>query len=163
MRFSSMCARRIGSGTQMFQVQAHWRRKVTRRYIALPVSWHQKHPTGTLLSNANADVEAATRPLAPLPFACGTIFMILVSMAVFFVIDWAIALVAVAMFPTLLALNAAFATRMAPAPNAPRNCAPKPPRSPTNRSTAPWSSRPWAARATRPSASPRPPAGCATP
>ena len=114
LRFSSMCARRIGSGTQMFQVQAHWRRQVTRRYIALPVSWHQKHPTGTLLSNANADVEAATRPLAPLPFACGTIFMIIVSMAVFFTIDWAIALVAVGMFPTLLALNAVFATRMAP-------------------------------------------------
>ncbi|WP_199036861.1 ABC transporter ATP-binding protein [Glycomyces salinus] len=114
VRFSSMCARRIGSGTQMFQVQAHWRRKVTRRYIALPVSWHQKHPTGTLLSNANADVEAATRPLAPLPFACGTIFMIIVSMAVFFFIDWAIALVAVAMFPSLLVLNAVFATRMAP-------------------------------------------------
>ncbi|WP_460541226.1 ABC transporter ATP-binding protein [Glycomyces halotolerans] len=114
LRFSSMCARRIGSGTQMFQVQAHWRRKVTRRYLALPVSWHQKHPTGTLLSNANADVEAATRPLAPLPFACGTLFMIVVSMVVFFTIDWAIALVALAMFPVLLTLNAVFASKMAP-------------------------------------------------
>nr|WP_198586793.1 ABC transporter ATP-binding protein [Glycomyces xiaoerkulensis] len=114
LRFSSMCARRIGSGTQMFRVQAHWRRRVTRRYLALPVSWHQKHPTGTLLSNANADVEAATRPLAPLPFACGTLFMILVSMGVFFTIDWAVALVALAMFPILLTLNAVFASKMAP-------------------------------------------------
>ncbi|WP_035696452.1 ABC transporter ATP-binding protein, partial [Glycomyces tenuis] len=102
------------SGTQMFQVQAHWRRQVTRRYLALPVSWHQKHPTGTLLSNANADVEAATRPLAPLPFACGTLFMLVLSMVVFFTIDWAIALVALGMFPALFTLNAVFASKMAP-------------------------------------------------
>ncbi|THV34628.1 ABC transporter ATP-binding protein [Glycomyces buryatensis] len=114
LRFASMCARRIGAGAMMFQVQAHWRRQVTRRYLALPVSWHQKHPTGTLLSNANADVEAATRPLAPLPFAVGTIFMIIVAMGVFVTIDWAIALVAVCMFPVLFTLNAVFATKAAP-------------------------------------------------
>ncbi len=114
VRFSTMCARRIGAGVMMFGVQAHWRRRITRRYLALPVSWHQKHPTGTLLSNANADVEAATRPLAPLPFACGTLFMVVIAMAAFFWIDWAVALVALAMFPTLFALNALFATKMAP-------------------------------------------------
>ncbi|WP_204745410.1 ABC transporter ATP-binding protein [Glycomyces paridis] len=114
IRFSSMCARRIGAGVMMFGVQAHWRRRITRRYLALPVSWHQKHPTGTLLSNANADVEAATRPLAPLPFACGTIFMVAIAMIAFFSIDWAIALVALGMFPALFALNAIFATKMAP-------------------------------------------------
>jgi ABC-type multidrug transport system fused ATPase/permease subunit len=114
IRFSSMCARRIGAGVMMFGVQAHWRRQITRRYLALPVSWHQKHPTGTLLSNANADVEAATRPLAPLPFAVGTLFMVVVAMVAFFTIDWAIAMVALGLFPALFALNAIFATRMAP-------------------------------------------------
>lgn len=114
IRFSTMCARRIGAGVMMFGVQAHWRRQITRRYLALPVSWHQKHPTGTLLSNANADVEAATRPLAPLPFAVGTLFMVVVAMGAFLWIDWAIALVALGMFPTLFALNALFATQMAP-------------------------------------------------
>ncbi|GAA2285437.1 ABC transporter ATP-binding protein [Glycomyces scopariae] len=114
IRFSSMCARRIGAGVMQFGVQAAWRRRITRRYLALPVSWHQKHPTGTLLSNANADVEAATRPLAPLPFACGTLFMVVVAMIAFFTIDWAIALVALGMFPALFALNAVFATKMAP-------------------------------------------------
>ncbi|WP_353895371.1 ABC transporter ATP-binding protein [Glycomyces tritici] len=114
IRFSTMCARRIGAGVMMFGVQAHWRRQITRRYLALPVSWHQKHPTGTLLSNANADVEAATRPLAPLPFAVGTLFMVIVAMGAFLWIDWAIALVALGMFPALFALNALFATKMAP-------------------------------------------------
>jgi ATP-binding cassette subfamily B protein len=114
VRFSSMCARRIGAGVMQFGVQAVWRRQITRRYLALPVSWHQKHPTGTLLSNANADVEAATRPLAPLPFACGTLFMVAVAMVAFFTVDWAIALVALGMFPALFTLNAVFATKMAP-------------------------------------------------
>nr|WP_198667161.1 ABC transporter ATP-binding protein [Glycomyces dulcitolivorans] len=114
VRFSSMCARRIGAGVMQFGVQAAWRRQITRRYLALPVSWHQKHPTGTLLSNANADVEAATRPLAPLPFACGTLFMVAVAMVAFVTIDWAIALVALGMFPALFTLNAVFATKMAP-------------------------------------------------
>ncbi|MFB9659567.1 ABC transporter ATP-binding protein [Glycomyces mayteni] len=114
VRFSSMCARRIGAGVMQFGVQAIWRRQITRRYLALPVSWHQKHPTGTLLSNANADVEAASRPLAPLPFACGTLFMVVVAMFAFFAIDWAVALVALGMFPALFALNAVFATKMAP-------------------------------------------------
>ena len=38
----------------------------------LPLSWHQRHPTGQLLSNANADVEAAWAPIAPLPMAVGS-------------------------------------------------------------------------------------------
>nr|BFF24406.1 hypothetical protein GCM10025732_23710 [Glycomyces mayteni] len=163
VRFSSMCARRIGAGVMQFGVQAIWRRQITRRYLALPVSWHQKHPTGTLLSNANADVEAASRPLAPLPFACGTLFMVVVAMFAFFAIDWAVALVALGMFPALFALNAVFATKMAPAPSAPRNCAPRSPPSATSPSTAPSSSRPWDARPPRPSASAAPPPNCATP
>jgi ABC-type multidrug transport system fused ATPase/permease subunit len=114
LRFSGMATRRIFAGLMMFQVQAHYRRLVTRRYLALPVSWHQKHPTGTLLSNANADVEAATRPLAPLPFAVGTLAMLATSMTVLFVIDWAVALVALGVLPALFILNAYFAAKMAP-------------------------------------------------
>ena len=36
------------------------------------MEWHQRHPTGQLLSNANSDVEAAWGPIAPLPMAVGT-------------------------------------------------------------------------------------------
>ena len=49
-----------------------YRRRVTRRYLDLPLAWHHRHATGTLLSNANSDVEAAWFPIAPLPFAVGT-------------------------------------------------------------------------------------------
>ncbi|WP_245598084.1 ABC transporter ATP-binding protein [Haloglycomyces albus] len=114
VRFCSMATRRIFAGSMMYRVQAHHRRNITRRYLALPISWHQKHPTGTLLSNANADVEASTRPLAPLPFAFGTAFLILASVGVLFSLDWALALVALGLIPTLFLLNSVYATRVSP-------------------------------------------------
>ena len=54
--------RRLGAGVMQYRLQARYRRAVTRQYLRLPLSWHQRHPTGQLLSNANADVEAAVVP-----------------------------------------------------------------------------------------------------
>ena len=53
--------------------------RVTRQYLALPMEWHQQHPTGQLLSNANSDVEAAWAPIAPLPMAVGTVAMMVIA------------------------------------------------------------------------------------
>src|SRR5262245_11837728 len=55
--------RRLGAGAMQFQLQARYRRRVTRRYLELPLAWHRRHATGTLLSNANADAEAAWFPV----------------------------------------------------------------------------------------------------
>src|SRR5438874_131875 len=63
--------RRLGAGVMQFRLQARYRRRVIRRYLELPLAWHQKHATGTLLSNVNADVDAMWNPIAPLPFAVG--------------------------------------------------------------------------------------------
>ena len=73
LRMVSMATRRIGAGYMQYRLQASYRRRVTRRYLELPMAWHQRHATGTLLSNANSDVEAAWFPIAPLPFAVGTV------------------------------------------------------------------------------------------
>jgi ABC-type multidrug transport system fused ATPase/permease subunit len=95
-------------------LQARYRRAVTRRYLALPPSWHQQHATGTLLSNANSDVEAAFVPIAPLPFAVGTIFMIVVAVISLFFTDWVLALIGVTLFPALFGLNVLYSRRMSP-------------------------------------------------
>ena len=97
-----------------FRLQARYRRAVTRRYLALPPSWHQRHATGTLLSNANSDVEAAFVPIAPLPFAVGTIVMIVAAVVSLFLTDWVLALVGVALFPALFGLNVVYSRRMSP-------------------------------------------------
>ena len=71
LKVVGIVGRRLGAGIMQYRLQATYRRRVTRQYLRLPLSWHQRHPTGQLLSNANADVEATWFPIAPLPFAVG--------------------------------------------------------------------------------------------
>jgi ATP-binding cassette subfamily B protein len=106
--------RRLGAGYMQFRLQASYRRRITRRYLQLPLSWHHRHATGTLLSNANSDVEATWFPIAPLPFAVGTLVMLVAAIGSLFATDWVLALVGVAIFPTLFALNVVYSRRMAP-------------------------------------------------
>lgn len=114
LRVTGMFARRIGAGYMQFHLQATYRRRVTRRYLELPVSWHQRNATGTLLSNANSDVEATWFPIAPLPFAVGTVVMLVGALGSVFVVDPVLGLVALGVFPALLALNVFYSRRMAP-------------------------------------------------
>ncbi len=62
LRVVGIFGRRLGAGYMQYRLQAAWRRRVTRRYLELPLSWHQRHATGTLLSNANSDVEVDVPP-----------------------------------------------------------------------------------------------------
>ncbi len=114
LRVVSIFGRRLGAGFMQFRLQARYRRAVTRRYLALPPAWHQRHATGTLLSNANSDVEAAFVPIAPLPFAVGTIVMIAAALVSLFLTDWVLALVGVCLFPALFGLNVVYSRRMSP-------------------------------------------------
>ena len=114
LRVASIFGRRLGAGYMQFRLQARYRRAVTRRYLALPPSWHQRHATGTLLSNANSDVEAAFVPIAPLPFAVGTIVMIFAALVTLFLTDWVLALVGLTLFPALFGLNLVYSRRMSP-------------------------------------------------
>ena len=114
LRIVSMAARRLGAGFMQYRLQASYRRRVTRRYLRLPVAWHQRHATGTLLSNANSDVEAVWFPIAPMPFAVGTAVMLFGAVGVVFFTDFALGLVALGIFPMLLTLNVFYSRRMAP-------------------------------------------------
>jgi ATP-binding cassette, subfamily B, bacterial len=114
LRVLSIFGRRLGAGYMQFHLQARYRRAVTRRYLALPPAWHRRHATGTLLSNANSDVEAAFYPIAPLPFAVGTLVMLVAAVASLFATDWVLALIGVALFPSLFVLNVVYSRRMAP-------------------------------------------------
>jgi ABC-type multidrug transport system fused ATPase/permease subunit len=113
-RVLGMFGRRLGAGFMQYRLQASYRRRITRRYLELPLSWHHRHATGTLLSNANSDVEAAWFPIAPLPFAVGTLVMLVAAMGSLLVTDWVFALVGIAIFPALFALNVVYSRRMAP-------------------------------------------------
>ncbi len=105
LRAVGIVARRLGAGVMQYRMQAHYRRAVTRQYLSLPMEWHQRHPTGQLLSNANSDVEAAWGPIAPLPMAVGTVAMMVIAIAQMFAADVVMALIGLLVFPAVIVVN----------------------------------------------------------
>jgi len=114
LKVIGIIARRLMAGIVQYRLQASYRRRVVRQYLRLPLSWHQQHPTGTLLSNANADVEASWYVMAPLPFACGTLVMLIISAVALLATDPILALVGFVVFPVIFTVNFVYTRRMAP-------------------------------------------------
>ncbi|MGH3357164.1 MAG: ABC transporter ATP-binding protein [Nocardioidaceae bacterium] len=114
VRALGIIARRLIGGIVYFRLMADYRRRVTRRYLELPVRWHQRHPTGQLLSNANADVEATWAVMMPLPMALGVVAMLLVSVVVMLLADWVLTLVGLVIFPLLFLINVGYQRLLSP-------------------------------------------------
>ena len=114
LKVLGILGRRLGAGLMQYRLQATYRRRVTRRYLELPLEWHQKHPTGELLSNANSDVEAAWYPIAPFPFAVGVVLMLVATLVLLFLTDPVLALVGSVIFPSIAILTVVYSRRMSP-------------------------------------------------
>ncbi|WP_228386499.1 ABC transporter ATP-binding protein [Ornithinicoccus halotolerans] len=106
--------RRVSATIAGFNLQAIYRRRVTRQYLRLPLSWHHAHPSGQLLSNAHADIEATWQVFNPLPMAIGVIFMLLIAGVQMVLVDWFLTLIALLVFPALFAANVVFQRVMSP-------------------------------------------------
>jgi ATP-binding cassette subfamily B protein len=114
LKILGILGRRLFAGVMGYRLQAEYRRRVTGQYLRLPLSWHQRHPTGQLLSNANSDVEAAWFFVAPLPFACGAVVMIGITVAALVATDPWLALVGLVVFPLVFVVNAVYSQAMSP-------------------------------------------------
>jgi len=114
LRAVGIVARRLGAGIMQYRLQAHYRRAVTRQYLELPMEWHQRHPTGQLLSNANSDVEAAGGPIAPLPMAVGTVVMMVIAIGQMLLADLLLALIGLLVFPAVVLANVAYQRAASP-------------------------------------------------
>ena len=106
--------RRLFAGIMSYRLQADYRRRVTGQYLRLPLSWHQRHPTGQLLSNANSDVESAWFFVAPLPFACGALVMMAITVVSLVATDPLLALVGFVVFPAVFVVNVVYSQVMSP-------------------------------------------------
>jgi ABC-type multidrug transport system fused ATPase/permease subunit len=106
--------RRLWAGVMQYSLQAEYRRRVTRQYLRLPLSWHASHPTGELLSNANADVEATWYPIAPFPFAVGVLLMLAVTLVLLLLTDPVLTLVGLIIFPAVALINVVYSRRLSP-------------------------------------------------
>ncbi|MEU4601545.1 ABC transporter ATP-binding protein [Kribbella sp. NPDC023972] len=114
LRAIGVVGRRIGAGVMQYRLQATYRRRVTRQYLKLPIEWHHRHPTGQLLSNANADVESTWFVIAPLPMAVGVIAMLGFATVAMFAADVWLALVGCLVFPLVFIANVIFQRYLQP-------------------------------------------------
>jgi ABC-type multidrug transport system fused ATPase/permease subunit len=106
--------RRVFATVAGFNLQARYRRRVTRQYLRLPLSWHHAHPSGQLLSNAHSDIEATWQVFNPLPMAIGVIFMLVIAGVQMVLVDPFLALIGFLVFPGLFAANLVFQRVMSP-------------------------------------------------
>ncbi|MFI6638920.1 ABC transporter ATP-binding protein [Streptomyces sp. NPDC050504] len=114
LRVVGVIGRRVGAGIMQFRLQATYRRKIAHRYLRLPLSWHQRHPAGQLLSNVNADVEAAWAPIVPLPTAIGVVVMLAATIVSMLAVDPVLAGVSLLVFPAIGLLNVFYQRRLTP-------------------------------------------------
>src|SRR4051794_20896750 len=97
--------RRVAAGVAVYNLGATYRRRVTRQYLRLPLSWHHKHPSGQLLSNANSDVESMWNVFQPLPMAFGVVVMLVFGAVQMVLVDPFLAAIGLTIFPMLLVAN----------------------------------------------------------
>jgi ATP-binding cassette, subfamily B, bacterial len=112
LKAAGVVMRRYFAFVGQFTLQATFRRKVTRRYLALPMSWHRRHSTGELLSNANADVEESFHIFTPLPMAISAALMVVITGWLLLTTDLFLAAVGFSVGPMLLLANWVYQHRM---------------------------------------------------
>ncbi len=109
--------RRYSAAVTSRRMQVTLRTAITDRYLAAPLSWLRQRPTGELLAHADTDVEVAVETINPLPFSLGLLSLIVFAVVSLFAADPVLALVGLALFPSLFGLNR-FYTRRVEAPAA---------------------------------------------
>jgi ATP-binding cassette, subfamily B, bacterial len=114
LKIVGIIGRRLFAGIMAYRLQADLRRRVTGQYLRLPLSWHSRHPTGQLLSNANSDVESAWFFVSPLPFACGALVMIAITVVALLFTDPLLAVVGLVVFPLVFLTNIVYSQVMSP-------------------------------------------------
>lgn len=112
LKAAGIVIRRLAASWTQLRMEAESRHRLARRYSDLPLSWHQRQPTGRLLSIANSDVETAWMVMAPLPFALGVVLMLGISVVALAVTDLYLAAVGLLIIPAMTYMNIRYNRRM---------------------------------------------------
>lgn len=108
LRAAAIVTRRSFASVTMWRVAQSFTNRVVGRYIEQPMSWHNRRPDGDLVQRAGVDAEATVSVMAPIPFATGTVVMVIASTIWMLVIDVPLGLVAVVVFPLLVVTNVVY-------------------------------------------------------
>ena len=104
-RAVTVMARRVFAAAAQFELFGLYRERLVAVYAKVPLLWHRRQSTGTLLSSVYSDVEATFFAMAPFPFALSTIAMLIYATFVVARIDPVILLVMLALIVLLIILN----------------------------------------------------------
>ena len=108
LRAIAIVIRRSYASITMWRVAQMLTNDVVDRYVDQPMSWHHRRPDGDLVARAGVDAESTVSVLAPIPFASGTVVMVIVSTIWMLFIDPPLGLVAVVVFPLLVTTNVVY-------------------------------------------------------
>ena len=104
-RAVTVMARRVFAAAAQFDLFRLYRERIVQVYAKVPLLWHRRQATGTLLSSVYSDVEATFFAMAPFPFALSTLVMLAYATVVVARIDPVILLVMLALIVLLIILN----------------------------------------------------------
>ncbi len=107
-RAVAIVVRRSYASITMWRVAQMLTNDVVDRYVQQPMSWHNRRPDGDLVARAGVDAESTVSVLGPIPFASGTVIMVVVSTIWMLFIDPPLGLVAVIVFPLLVVTNVVY-------------------------------------------------------
>ena len=96
-----------------FRTQGTWRGQLFDQYLAQPMSFHRRIPTGQLLAHVDNDLTVAGIVLKPLAFAVATIVLAVLAVISLALLHPWFGLVAFVVLPTLIVLNQAYTSRVA--------------------------------------------------
>ena len=112
VRACGVVVRRTWAGRTNWRVTERLSGEVIDRLVDQPATWHRRQTTGDLITRAGVDAEAATAVLGPLPFASGTVVLVILSSAWMLASDLPLGLAAVCVFPVLIGVNIGYQHRV---------------------------------------------------
>jgi len=114
IKAAGIVTRRYYAGMTAARVQRSLRTRVIDRYRELPLAFHRSRPAGELLAHAEADVEAATEVLHPLPFSLAAALLVVFAIGALLLTDLFLSLIGLFMLPVLGVLNRFFGAKIEP-------------------------------------------------
>lgn len=114
LRAAAIVIRRYFAGLTAARVQRSLRTRVIDSYRRLPLAYHRSQSAGELLAHAEADVEAATDILHPLPFSTAAILLIVFATGALIITDPFLALIGLLVMPVMTVLNRFFGVKVEP-------------------------------------------------
>lgn len=112
VRAAAVVMRRCFATMTQWRVGQTLTERVVDRLVRQPVPWHRRRTDGDLVARAGVDVEAAVSVLAPIPFATGTVVLVVIASAWLLFTDVVIGGVALIVIPLLVGINLVYQRRV---------------------------------------------------